>query len=287
MKEHLDDIVNGGALGGYQDNGAAVASGSAAVQTVSGAEEDRNRTAPLPFCGNRFEFRAVGSSQNIAFPMTVLNTTVADGCAAISDLIEGGLSPRDAVAQVLKENNRAIFNGNGYSDEWPVEAAERGLLNLKNTPEALLTWDSPKNRELFEKHGVFTADETEARSETLHEQYTAQVQMEASIMLEMLDTGIIPACAEDLKVYEGTTMGGDRAALYNDMSKSTETLRTKLDDIPEDIHAAAAYIISDLIPAMDGARDLADTAEKKCSRELWPYPTYGEVIYTHHSEGTF
>jgi len=283
----MDKIIEGGPLAGYQDNGSPVPTGSNAAQTVSGAEEDRNRTAPLPFCGNRFEFRAVGSSQNIAFPMAVLNTAVADGCAAISDLIEGGMSARDAVAQILKENNRAIFNGNGYSDEWPIEAAERGLLNLRNTPEALATWDSPKNRSLFEKYGVFTPEETEARAETLHEQYTAQVQMEGSVMLEMLDTGIIPACAEDLKVYEGTTMGGDRAALYNDMSKATEVLRTKLDDLPDDIIDASAYIISDLIPAMDSVRDLADTAEKKCSRELWPFPTYGEVIYTHHSEGTF
>merc|ERR1712100_924283 len=139
MEAHLKSIIEGGPLAGYDPSSASLLPfGTNAVEAVPAAMEDRNRTAPLPFCGNRFEFRAVGSSQNIAFPMTVLNTTVADGCAAISDLIEGGLSPRDAVAQVLKENNRAIFNGNGYSDEWPVEAAERGLLNLKNTPEALL-----------------------------------------------------------------------------------------------------------------------------------------------------
>jgi len=200
MKAHLDAVVEGGPLAGYQDNGQPVPSGSKSVQTVTGAEEDRNRTAPMPFCGNRFEFRAVGSSQNIAFPLTVLNTAVADGCSVISDLCDGGMPVRDAVAKVLEDNRQAIFNGNGYSEEWPIEAAERGLLNLKNTPEALATWDSQKNRDLFEKYGVFTPAETEARAETLHEQYTAAVQMEASIMLEMMDTGIIPACAEDLKV---------------------------------------------------------------------------------------
>jgi len=285
MKAHLDQIVEGGALAGYVDSGNPVPSGSKAVQTVTGAEEDRNRTAPLPFCGNRFEFRAVGSSQNIAFPLTVLNTAVADGCAAIADLCDGGMNVRDAVAQVLKDNEQAIFNGNGYSDEWVVEAEKRGLLNLRNTQEALATWDSPKNRDLFEKHGVFTPAETEARAETLHEQYIAAVEMEAATMLEMMDTGVIPACAEDLKVYENTTMGGDRATLYNDMAKATEVLREKLDGIPEDPHDGAKYMVSDLIPAMNDTRDLADTAEKKCNREYWPFPTYGELCYSHHTDG--
>jgi len=287
MAAHLEQIKdNGAALEGYADNGIAVNYGSNAVQTISGAEEDRNRTAPMPFCGNRFEFRAVGSSQNIAFPMAVLNTAVADGCAAISDKIEGGMSPRDAVAAILDENWRAIFNGNGYSDEWPIEAAARGLLNLKNTPEALAMWASDKNKSLFERHGVFTADETEARAEVLHEQYIAQVSMEAGTMLEMMDTGVVPACAEDLKAYEGTTMGGNRATLYSDMCKATEVLRNKFEDMGEEtLEAEAAYIISDLIPAMNDVRELADKAEKRCHKDLWPYPNYGEVLYTHHSEG--
>jgi len=285
MEAHLQAVKEGGALEGYADAGVPVNYGSNAVQTVNGASEDRNRTAPMPFCGNRFEFRAVGSSQNIGFPLAVLNTAVADGCAAISDKIESGKSPRDAVAEILDENWRAIFNGNGYSDEWPIEAAARGLLNLKNTPEALATFASAKNQALFEKHGVFTAEEVVARSETLHEQYIGQVSMEASTMLEMMDTGIIPACAEDLKVYEGTTMGGDRATLYSDMSKATDALRTKIEAVPEDIEEGAAYIAGTLIPAMDDVRALADTAEKKCNRELWPFPTYGEVLYTHHTEG--
>jgi len=285
MENHLDAIKGGGPLAGYSDAGTPVEPGTRAVQTMGGAGEDRNRTAPLPFCGNRFEFRAVGSSQNIAFPMAVLNTAVADGCAAISDKIEGGMSARDAVAAVLDDNWRAIFNGDGYSDEWPVEAASRGLLNLKNTPEAIATFDNAKNKALFEKFGVFTPAETEARAETLHEQYISQVAMEAETMLEMMDTGVIPACAEDLKVYEGTTMGGDRPTLYADMAKATEALRTKIGGVPEDLHDGCQYMVSELIPAMDAVRALADVAEKKCNRDLWPMPTYGEVIYTHHSEG--
>merc|ERR1711907_504066 len=285
MEAHLAAIKGGGALAGYADAGKAIEYGSNAMQTIMGGQEDRNRTAPLPFCGNRFEFRAVGSSQNIAFPLAVLNTAVADGCAAISDKIEAGASPRDAVAAVLKEHWRCIFNGDGYSEEWPVEAGKRGLLNLKNTPEALATFANEKNQVLFEKYGVWTREETIARSEIHHEQYVSQVAMEAETMLEMMDTGIIPACATDLLKFEGTTLGGDRATLYGDMAKANEKLRTAVAGIPEDAHDAAAYIAGSVIPEMVAVRELADTAEKKCSRELWPYPTYGEVIYSHMSEG--
>jgi glutamine synthetase len=284
LEAHLEKIKGGGALAGYKDAGTPVAVGSGNVSPISGAGEDRNRTAPLPFCGNRFEFRAVGSSQNIAFPMAVLNTAVADGCAAISDLIEGGKSPQEAVAAVLADSWPALFNGNGYSDEWPVEAAGRGLLNLRNTAEASAVFASDKNQALFEKYGVFTKEETCGRAEIMTEQYVEQVVTEAATMLEMLDTGVIPACAEDLKFYTETTMGGNRADLYGNMVKANDALRAKIDSVPGDAHAAASYMISDLIPAMNEVRDLADQAERKCKRELWPYPTYAEIVYTHHTE---
>lgn len=189
------------------------------------------------------------------------------------------------MADVLKENWRSVFNGNGYGDEWPVEAEKRGLLNLRNTPEALAHFASEKNQTLFERYGVFTKEETIARSETLHEQYVSQVHMEADCMLEMMDTGIIPACADDLSKFEGTTLGGDRATLYGDMSKETEGLRSLVDAIPDDPEDAAGYIADKVIPQMNSVRALADLAEKKCARELWPFPTYGEVIFSHMSEG--
>jgi glutamine synthetase len=285
LEGHLKSVMEGGALAGYGENTKMIPYGTAAVADVGGGQEDRNRTAPLPFCGNRFEFRAVGSSQNIAFPLTVLNTAVADGCDAISEKIEGGMSPRDAVSEVLTDNWRCIFNGNGYSDEWPIEAEARGLLNLKNSPAAFATFADEKNQVLFEKHNIFSRDETVARAETLHEQYIAQVTMEADIMIEMMETGIIPACAEDLKTYEGTKMGGDRGALYEDMAAASKTLAEVLSNLPEGEHESAAYCADTLIPAMNDVRELADTAEKKCTRALWPYPTYGDIIFTHQTEG--
>ena len=123
--------------------------GSAAVESATKGLEDRNRTAPFPFCGNRYEFRAVGSSQSVAQPMAYLNAAMAEGCAAVSSKIEAGASPRDAIAQTYDENMRVIFNGNGYGAEWPVEAASRGLANLTDTPSALAHFASDKNKAMF------------------------------------------------------------------------------------------------------------------------------------------
>merc|ERR1712019_16287 len=120
----MGNIIKGGDLLDYKPNKQKADPGRSAAEAIDTNVEDRNRTAPFPFCGNRFEFRAVGSSQNIATPLAYLNTIVASGCAALSDKIEGGMAPRDAIAATFKENMHVIFNGNGYSDEWPVEAAK-------------------------------------------------------------------------------------------------------------------------------------------------------------------
>merc|ERR1711912_76317 len=112
----------GGDLLDYKPNKQKARPGCKAAEAIDTNVEDRNRTAPFPFCGNRFEFRAVGGTQNIGLPLAMLNTAVSDGFSVLSDKIEGGLAPRDAVAEILKENFEVIFNGDGYSAEWPVEA---------------------------------------------------------------------------------------------------------------------------------------------------------------------
>merc|ERR1712151_127693 len=128
---------------------------SAAMPAVCGVE-DRNRTAPFPFCGNRYEFRAVGCSQNCSFPVMICNTIMAAGMSALSEKIEGGMGARDAVADLYKTNREVIFTGNGYSAEWPQEAAKRGLSNLNTTPKAIKHWASDKNIKLFESLGGFS-----------------------------------------------------------------------------------------------------------------------------------
>merc|ERR1712203_1276416 len=140
-------------------------------------------------CGNRFEFRAVGSSQNCSFPIAICNTIMASGMAALSGLIEGGMSHRDAVAKLFKDNRHVIFTGNGYSAEWPVEAKKRGLPNLNDTPKAIAAWCSAKNKAVFEKMGIYTPAETEARSEVMYEAYNTTLTVEAETMVRMLETG--------------------------------------------------------------------------------------------------
>merc|ERR1712190_522760 len=159
FEKHVDSIIAGGPLLGYETKkGSANPKATAAMPAVCGVE-DRNRTAPFPFCGNRFEFRAVGSSQNCSFPISICNTIMASGMAALSDLIEGGLSHRDAVAKLFKDNRHVIFTGNGYSAEWPEEAKKRGLPNLYNTPMALKTFNSDKAKKLFSDMGIFSPEE--------------------------------------------------------------------------------------------------------------------------------
>jgi len=273
---------DGAALDCYGAPPTMIASGTPNVSDIAGAPEDRNRTAPIPFCGNRFEFRAVGSSQNIAFPLAVLNTAVADGCAAISDKVEAGASPRDAVAAVLADNWHGVFNGDGYSDEWAAEAAERGLLNLKTTPEAWATFDAPKNVALFEKYGVFSAAETGARKNIALDAYTMSIEIEGSSLLKMLDTAVMPALAKDLDNYKNFDAGVDRASLYASVASGTNALRTALDGVPEGEQAAADYCVGTLKPAMDHVRVATDQAENLC--EDWPYPSYQDLLFNHQTE---
>merc|ERR1712176_1120097 len=171
FEAHVDSIIAGGDLLAYKPNKQKASPGCKAAEAIDTNVEDRNRTAPFPFCGNRFEFRAVGSSQNCSFPTTICNTIWAAGAAHISAMLETGTSLRDAVAQTFKECRPVIFTGNGYSAEWPVEAAKRGLPNLNTTPKAIKTWASDKNKKVFQELGVLSAEETVARAEIMYENY--------------------------------------------------------------------------------------------------------------------
>merc|ERR1712199_43049 len=235
MEAKLKGVAFEGAdLACYAPSGKEVDYGCTNTAPIVGAEEDRNRTAPIPFCGNRFEFRAVGSSQNISYPLAILNSAVAESMGVLADAIEGGKSPRDAVADMLKEHWAIIFNGDGYSDEWPVEAASRGLPNLRNTVDAVETLNSEKNQKLFESQGVFTPTELAARQEIMFEKYTNDIFIEANCLLDMMETGVLPACAKDLKNYAGSDLGSKRAAIYKQLEAATEDLQEKYENLPDD-----------------------------------------------------
>merc|ERR1719378_2028127 len=162
FEAHVDSIIAGGDLLAYKPNKQKASPGSKAAEPIDTNIEDRNRTAPFPFCANRFEFRAVGSSQNCAFPTTICNTIWAAGAAHIADKIEKGASLRDALAQTFGECREVIFTGNGYSAEWPIEAKKRGLPNLNTTPLAIAGFESAKCQRVLLEMNVFGKDESSA-----------------------------------------------------------------------------------------------------------------------------
>jgi len=284
FEKHVDAIIAGGPLLGYlAEKKLADPKASAAMGAPCGVE-DRNRTAPFPFCGNRFEFRAVGSSQNCSFPIALVNTIMAAGMSAISDLIEGGKSHRDAVAEVYKENRSVIFTGNGYAPEWPDEAKKRGLQNLNTTPLAIETFTDAKNIAIFGKTGVFSEEEAEARAEVMYENYVTTLSIEAATLISMVETGIIPACAKDLATYEGMkSLAGEREGIYKSIKTETDKLKSLVDGKPHELKKEAEFFCDSVKPQMAAVRALVDKAEGLMKTGLYPYPTYEEMIYSHHS----
>lgn len=284
FEKHVDSIIDGGELLGYKaEKSVADPKAKAAMGAPCGVE-DRNRTAPFPFCGNRFEFRAVGSSQNCSFPIAIVNTVMASGMAALSSLIEGGKSHRDAVAELFRENRSVIFTGNGYSPEWPVEAGKRGLPNLNTTPLAIATFNSEKAKKVFQDMSIFSADECDARQEVMYENYNTVLSIEVDTMINMVQTGILPACASDMSAYSAMPcLAGERKSVYEGIVAETNTLKQLFVSKPHDMVKEAEYLCNTVKPQMAKVRELVDKAEGLLQKGLYPYPTYEDLIYSHHS----
>jgi len=284
FEAHVDSIIAGGPLLGYKAEKKLADPKASAAQGAPCGVEDRNRTAPFPFCGNRFEFRAVGSSQNCSFPIAMVNTIMASGMAKLASLIEGGMSHRDAVAQLFKENRSVIFTGNGYSAEWPEEAKKRGLPNLNTTPLAAATFNSDKAKEVFSAMGIFSAEECDARQEVMYENYNTMLSIEVQTMVQMVQTGILPACAKDLAKYkDAPSLKGDRETIYSGIKTETDKLKDVFGKKPHELVAEATYLCDTVKPQMAAVRALVDQAEGLLETGLYPYPAYEELIYSHHS----
>jgi len=284
FEAHVDAIISGGPLLGYKAEKGTASTRTRAAMAAPCGVEDRNRTAPFPFCGNRFEFRAVGSSQNCSFPIAIVNTVMASGMAKIASLIEGGTSHRDAVAQVYKENRSVIFTGNNYSAEFPEEAKRRGLSNLNTTPLAVATFNSEKAKEVFAAMQVFSAEECDARQEVMYENYCTTLTVEVATLIQMVETGILPACAEDLGKYVAApALKGHREETYVGIKAATEKLKDLMASKPHDLATEAAYLCNTVKPQMAAVRTLVDEAEGLLAKGLYPYPSYEEMIYSHHA----
>ena len=261
---------------------------------------DRNRTSPFAFTGNKFEFRMLGSMFSIAGPNVVLNTIVAEEldefATKLADAPDLEAAVYDLVKETYKAHKRIVFNGNGYTDEWVAEAAKRGLLNLKSTPEALPYLGSEKNVALFAKHHIFTEAEVKSRVEILLENYSTTISIEAATALDMFHKDILPAVAaytEDLtkavldKKAAGISAGfeAELASKLSDLSAEMYAASLKLD---ADLKAAAeiecskkqATFYHDAVVAdMEALRKAVDAAEALTGGKYLPYPTYGELLF--------
>jgi glutamine synthetase len=252
---------------------------------------DRNRTSPFAFTGNRFEFRAVGSNMSISGPLIAMNTIVADSLEWMASKLEGSADLNKAIQAALKEvmdqHGRVIFNGNGYSEEWHAEAAERGLPNLKTSADALPALTAPEVVEVFEKYGVLSETELNSRYAILCEQYEKVVNVEAKLVGEIAQTKIFPAAAS----YAASLAEGVAKMKAAGVTTSTATLEkvaalvSQLESDLAMLHAVhdKAHEVGDwtfkVLPAMTKVRATVDELEGYLPDDVWPLPTYQEMLF--------
>ena len=263
---------------------------------------DRNRTSPFAFTGNRFEFRAPGSLQSVAGPMTTINAIMAEAldhiATKLETAIELGTEFNEAVQALLTElitdHGSVVFNGNGYSDEWQVEAAERGLPNLRTTLDALPELITDSSVQLFERYGIFTESEAHSRYEIGLEHYTQSIMVEALSTLEIGQTSVLPAgvryqteLATNVTALKTAGIDADMDLLeevteiIGDLRTGIGALRIAIEaaHTAEDALAEATHAQSALLPAMAKVRAAADRIESTVADDLWPLPTYQEMLY--------
>ena len=264
---------------------------------------DRNRTSPLAFTGNKFEFRALGSSNSISSTNVMFNTAVAESLRLFADELEGAECFNDAlhklIKRTVKEHKRIIFNGNGYNDEWIREATEkRGLLNLRTTPDAVPHLTDEKNVKLFAEHKVFNESELASRVEIMLENYSKVINIEALTMIEMTRRDILPAIEEfskDIALAAGakkSLLSGIDCRYEENLVGRLSTLCYCIDDtctkLERDVERVrrikqtqerAEECRDSLLTQMSALRALADEAETLTASKYWPFPTYGELLY--------
>jgi glutamine synthetase len=301
LNDIIDQIEKGGAKTSKQ--GGMFQTGVSVLPQLPKEAGDRNRTSPFAFTGNKFEFRAVGSSANISGANTVLNTIVAESLDYIAtDLekaIKGGKSLADATQALLpgiiKESKKVIFNGNGYSEEWHKEAEKRGLPNLKNTVDILPTIVEPENVALFAKYKVYTEGELKSRFNILAEAYTKAVAIEGKTALLMAKTMILPAALRYQKEVgesiaaakaagaaqpAGLETFGTLVSSINDLQRAITTLDKAVGHAAEgEPYDHAKFSRDHVLPAMLATREAADKLETMVADDLWPLPTYREMLF--------
>jgi glutamine synthetase len=254
---------------------------------------DRNRTSPFAFTGNKFEFRALGSSMSLSLPNTVLNTIVAEAVDDLSEeleaALEGGAALEEALRPVLQRsyaaNKQIVFGGDNYSEAWHAEAAKRGLLNLRATPDALPYLISDDTVTVFSDYGVLSKRELESRYEVSLEQYVTKLNIESETASTMARTMLLPAAVRYLALLRDAGVSSLASETEELVNKFIEVI-TALEEVnldeshPEgDILQEAKYMQDTVLPAMAEVRTSADTLEKVVADDLWPLPKYSEILF--------
>lgn len=303
--EQLEDVIDqlcSTGLATHSKSGGTLRTGVTTLPDFDKDATDRNRTSPFAFTGNKFEFRMVGSSDSVASANVVLNTIVAEAFKEAADVLEKAddfeTAVHDLIKTMLVEHRRIIFNGNGYTDEWVNEAERRGLPNLKCMVDSIPALVTPKAIKLFGDFGVYTRAELEARAEIEYEAYAKSVNIEAKTMVDMASKQLIPAVikyttqlAQSLTAVQTACPGADVSVqtellvetsdLLSEMkvalAKLSETTQeaAQVEDMEERAHAYHEKVV----PAMERLREPADRLEMIVDKELWPFPSYGDLIF--------
>jgi glutamine synthetase len=301
LQDILEQIEKGGATS--SKNGGQMEIGVTTLPSLPKDATDRNRTSPFAFTGNKFEFRMVPSSASIAGPNFVLNTIVAEILDEVAGRLEKAADINAEIKAILTEyatkHKRIVFNGNGYSDEWVVEAEKRGLPNIKTTVEATKALISPKNIAVMEKHGVLSKVEMESRYEISLEIYIKTINIEALTMIEMAKRQIMPSVikfatsiATSINSIKATGVAADVTAqteLLTEVSSLTAALKKNIAVLEEavakasnahgDTYEQAALFRFDVFEKMAALREVADTLETLVDGDVWPMPTYGDLLF--------
>ena len=305
LGEQLEDVVKQLVETGIAQTckeGGVLETGVSTLPNLAKDATDRNRTSPFAFTGNKFEFRMVGSADSIASPNTILNAIVAEAFCEAADVLEKvdegkfELAVHDLIKEYMTKHQRIIFNGNGYSDEWVEEAARRGLPNIKSMVEAVETLTTDKAVKLFEKFHIFTKAELESRQEVLYETYAKTINIEALTMIDMASKQIIPTVVKYTKSLADTVIavkaaGADASvqmeileAVSSRLAQAKAAL-ARLQEVEAKANAmqegkAQAFFYKDEVKAaMDGLRKPVDELEMLVDKEIWPYPTYADLMF--------
>ncbi|MGW0038259.1 glutamine synthetase III family protein [Gordonia sp. NPDC003376] len=302
LGEQLADVFDQIAKGGAKASKASgvIELGVDTLPPLKADAGDRNRTSPFAFTGNRFEFRAPGSNQSIADPMIAINAMLTESldyvCTSLEKSTEEGIPFDDAVQKVLEEiiteHGKVVFNGDGYSDAWQEEAATRGLLNLRTTVDAMAQLDEPAIKELMSSYGILSERELKARKEVVLEQYALALLVEAKETLEIAKTMILPAATRYMGELAGTQASLKAAGVdmetpvLKTMTVAVSELNDKMDILEEAIggfhgdtvETEAEYALASLIPVMNDVRTASDKLEGIVADDLWPLPTYNEML---------